>query len=175
MVSSAHLKLLVFLLAILIPSCASPSLAFCMMYSAYKLSKQGDIIQFSSVQSLSSIWLFATPWTTARQASLSVTNSWESLDIILFWFGTNLLFHVQFQLLLLDLHTDIFGGRSGGLAFPSLSEFSLVVIYTIKSFGIFNKAEVDAFLELSCFFDDPADVGNLMSGPSTFSKSSLNI
>ena len=86
-----------------------------------------------------------------------------------------MLFHVQFQLLLLDLHTDIFGGRSGGLAFPSLSEFSLVVIYTIKSFGIFNKAEVDAFLELSCFFDDPADVGNLMSGPSTFSKSSLNI
>ena len=84
------------------------------------------------------------------------------------------MFHVQFQLLLLDLHTDIFGGRSGGLVFPSLSEFSLVVIYT-KGFGIVNKAEVDAFLELSCFFDDPTDVGNLMSGPSAFSKSSLNI
>ena len=50
-----------------------------------------------------------------------------------------------------------------------------VVIHTIKGFGIVNKAEVDAFLELSCFFDDPADVGNLISGSSAFSKSSLNI
>ena len=50
-----------------------------------------------------------------------------------------------------------------------------VVIHTVKSFGIVNKAEVDVFLELSCFFDDPADVGNLTSGSSAFSKSSLNI
>ena len=45
----------------------------------------------------------------------------------------------------------------------------------VKGFGIVNKAEVDVFLELSCFFSDPADVGNLMSGSSAFSKSSLNI
>ena len=44
-----------------------------------------------------------------------------------------------------------------------------------RDFGVVNKAEVDIFLELSCFFDDPADVGNLISGSSTFSKSSLNI
>ena len=50
-----------------------------------------------------------------------------------------------------------------------------VVIYTVKGFGIINKAEIDVFLELSCFSDDPADVGNLISGSSTFSKSSLNI
>ena len=50
-----------------------------------------------------------------------------------------------------------------------------VVIYTVKGFGIVNKAEVDVFLELSCFFCDPADVGNLISGSSAFSKSSLNI
>ena len=50
-----------------------------------------------------------------------------------------------------------------------------VVIYTVKDFGIVNKAEVDVFLELSCFFDDPADVGNLISGSSAFSKPSLNI
>ena len=50
-----------------------------------------------------------------------------------------------------------------------------IVIHTVKGFGIVNKAEVDAFLELSCFFDDPADVGNLISGSSAFSKSSLNI
>ena len=48
-----------------------------------------------------------------------------------------------------------------------------VVIHTVKGFGIVNKADV--FLELSCFFDDPADVGNLVSGSSDFSKSSLNI
>ena len=50
-----------------------------------------------------------------------------------------------------------------------------VVIHTVKSFGIVNKAETDVFLELSCFFDDSADVGNLISGSSAFSKTSLNI
>ena len=50
-----------------------------------------------------------------------------------------------------------------------------VVIHTIKSFGVVNKAEVDVFVELSCFFNDPTDVGNLISDSSTFSKSSLNI
>ena len=50
-----------------------------------------------------------------------------------------------------------------------------IVIHTIKGFVIVNKAEIDVFLELSCFFDDPADVGNLISGSSAFSKTSLNI
>ena len=50
-----------------------------------------------------------------------------------------------------------------------------VVIHTVKGFSIVNEAEVDVFLELSCFFDDPTDVGNLISGSSAFSKSSLNI
>ena len=50
-----------------------------------------------------------------------------------------------------------------------------VVIHTVKGFGIVNEAEVDIFLKLSCFFDDPKDVGNLISGSSTLSKSSLNI
>ena len=49
------------------------------------------------------------------------------------------------------------------------------MIYTVKGFGIVNKTEIDIFLELSCFFDDPADVGNLISGSSAFSKTSLNI
>ena len=52
--------------------------------------------------------------------------------------------------------------------------FTFVVIHTVKGFGIVSKAEIDVFLELSCFFDDPADVGNLISGSSGFSKSSLN-
>ena len=49
------------------------------------------------------------------------------------------------------------------------------MIHTVKGFGVVSKAEVDVFLELSYFFDDPADVGNLISGSSAFSKSSLNI
>ena len=50
-----------------------------------------------------------------------------------------------------------------------------IVIHTVKGFGIVNKAETDVFLVLSCFFDDPADVANLISGSSAFSKTSLNI
>ena len=50
-----------------------------------------------------------------------------------------------------------------------------IVIHTVKGFGKVNKAEVYVFLELSCFFDDPADVGNLISGSSAFSKTSLKI
>ena len=68
---------------------------------------------------------------------------------------------------LFNLHADFSGGRSGGLVFPSF--------HTVKGFGIVNKAEVDVFLEFSCFFYDPTDVGNLISGSSTFSKCSLNI
>ena len=48
-------------------------------------------------------------------------------------------------------------------------------MHTVKGFSVVNEAEVDVFLELSCFFDDPRDVGNLISGSSVFSKSSLNI
>ena len=78
--------------------------------------------------------------------------------------------------MLLDLHTDFPRGRSGGLVFPSLEEFSTAVIHIVKGIGIVNKAEIDVFLELSCSFDDPAaDVGNLISGSSAFSKTILNI
>ena len=50
-----------------------------------------------------------------------------------------------------------------------------IVLHTVKGFGIVNKAEIDVFLELSCFFDDPAEFANLISGSSAFSKTSLNI
>ena len=50
-----------------------------------------------------------------------------------------------------------------------------LVVHTVKGFSIVNKAEIDAFLELSCFIDDPIDVGNLISGSSAFSKTNLNI
>ena len=77
--------------------------------------------------------------------------------------------------MLLDLHTDFAGGGSGGLVVPPLEEFSAVVIHTVKGFGIVNNADIDVFLELTCFFHDPTDVDNLISGSSAFSKSSLNI
>ena len=57
--------------------------------------------------------------------------------------------------------------------FKNIPQF--IVIHTVKGFGVVNKAEVDAFLKCSCFFDDPVDVGNLISGSSAFSKTSLNI
>ena len=78
--------------------------------------------------------------------------------------------------MLLDLHTDFSRGRSGGLVFPSFEEFSTVYCdpHSQRLWQV-NKAEVDVFLELSCFFDDPADVGNLISGSSAFSKSSMKI
>ena len=57
--------------------------------------------------------------------------------------------------------------------FQNFSEF--IVIHTVKGLGIVNKAEIDVSLKLSCFIDDPADVGNLSSGSSAFSKTSLNI
>ena len=74
-----------------------------------------------------------------------------------------------------DLHTGFSGGRSGGLVFPSVSEFYIVCCDPHKGFGVVNKAEVDVSLELSCFFHDPADVANLIFGSSAFSKTSLNI
>ena len=88
-----------------------------------------------------------------------------------------------------DLHIDFSGGRSGGWYSHLFQNFpQFIVIHTVKGFGkgfgivnkaegfgIVNKAEIDVFLELSCFFDDPADVGNLIFGSSAFSKTSLNI
>ena len=78
--------------------------------------------------------------------------------------------------MLTDLHADFSRGRSGGLVFHLFQNFpQFIVIHTVKGFGIVNKAEIDIFLELSCFFHDLADVGNLISVCSAFSKTSLNI
>ena len=112
-----------------------------------------------------------------------------SLDILLFLFGKlscghrtgkgQFLFHVVPcpVLTVASWPAYIFLKRqvrwSGIPFFQNFPQF--IVIHTVKGFGIVNKAEIDVFLELSCFFDDPADVGNLISGSSAFSKSSLNI
>ena len=101
-VSSAFLRLLIFLLAILIPAYASSSPAFLMMYSACKLNKQGDNIQ---------------PWRTP----FPIWNQSVVPCLVLF---------------LPDLHIDFWRGKSGGLVFPSLSEFSIV--YCLEQMIIFS-------------------------------------
>ena len=70
--------------------------------------------------------------------------------------------------LLPDLHIGFSRGRSSGLILPFLSEFSTVYCDPHKDFGILNKAEIDVFLEVSCFFYDSIDVGNSISGSSAF-------
>ena len=78
--------------------------------------------------------------------------------------------------MLLDLHTGFSGGRSGGLVFPSLYEFSTVYCDPhSQRFRVINEAEVDVFIELHHFFYGPMDIGNLISGSSDFSKSGLYI
>ena len=97
-----------------------------------------------------------------------------SLDVLLFQFGTSLLpcpvLTVAFW-----PDTGFLRGRSGGLAFPSGRIFHSLLWSTQSKALTVSKAEIDVFLELSCFFSDPADVGNLISGSSAFSKTSLNI
>ena len=98
-----------------------------------------------------------------------------SLDVLLFLFGTSLLFHVQFCFFLTCIHISQEAGQVVWYShlFQNFPQF--IVIHTVKIFGIVNKAEIDISLGRSCFFDDPSDVGNLISGSYAFFKSSLNI
>ena len=115
------------------------------MYSTYKLNEQGDNIQAR-----------CTPFPIWNQSVLPcpvlTVASWPAYRFLKRWS----LLVIWYSHLLKN--------------FPQF-----VVIHTVKGFGIVSKAEVDVFLELSCFFNDPMDIGNLISGSSAFSKSSLNI
>ena len=133
----------IFPLEILIPACESSSLAFCMMYSAYKLNKQGGSIQ-----------PWPTPFPVLNQSIVScLVLTVASCPAYRFhrrqvrWSGSPI----------------------------SFQNFSTVCVHTVKGFSVVNKAEVDVFLEFSCFFYDPTNVGNLISGSSAFSKSNLYI
>ena len=100
---------------------------------------------------------------------------WQySLDVLLSQFGTNLLFHVWFYLLLLDLHIG-FSGQVRWSVNPISFRIFQLAVDPVKDFSVVNEAEVDVFLEFSCFFYDPMDVGNLISGSYAFLKSSLYI
>ena len=97
------------------------------------------------------------------------------LDVLLSQFGASPLFHVQFCYSLTCMQMCQEAGQVVWYShlFKNFPQF--IVIHTVKAFGIVNKAEIDVFLELSCFFDDPAEIGNLTSGSSAFFKTSLNI
>ena len=73
------------------------------------------------------------------------------------------------------VHVSQEAGQVAWYFHPLKNFLQFVMIHTVKGFGIVNKEEIDVFLELSCFFDDPTDVGSLTSGSSAFSKTSLNI
>ena len=115
-----------------------------MMYSAYKLNKQGDNIQ--PWRTPFPIWnQFVVPCPVLTVAFLTcIQISQEAGKVV--WYS-----HL----------------------FQNFPQF--FAIHIVKGFGMVNKAEIDVFLELSCFFNDPVDVGNLISGSSAFSKTSLNI
>ena len=113
------------------------------MYSAYKLSKQGDSIQPR-----------CTPFPTWNQSVVPCP--------VLTCFLTCIQISQEAGQVVWYSHL-----------FQNFPQF--IVIHTVKGFGIVSKPEVDVFRELSCFFDDPADVGSLISGSSAFCKSGLNI
>ena len=99
-----------------------------------------------------------------------------SLDVLLSQSGTSLLFHVQIYCCLLtciQISQEADQVVWYSHLFQDFPQF--IVIHIVKGFVIVNKAEIDVFLEISCFLNDPADVGNLIFGSSAFSKSSLNI
>ena len=155
-VSSAYLRLLIFLPAILIPVCASSSPAYWAtaqistlkrtpkMYSAYKLNKQGDkytalTYSFSYLESV------CCSMSSSNCCFLTCIQVSQEADQVV-WYPHLLQSFPQF-----------------------------IVIHIVKGVNIVNKAEIDVFLKLSCFFDDPVNVSNLISGSSAFSKTSLNI
>ena len=141
-VSSAYLRILIFLLAILILECASSNPAFLMIYSAYKLNKQGD--KAALTYSFSYLEPVCCSMSSSNSCFLTCIQISQEADQVV-WYS-----HL----------------------FQNFPQF--VLIHIVKVFGIVNRAEVDVFLEFSCFFNDPMAIGNLISGSSAFSKSNLN-
>ena len=99
-----------------------------------------------------------------------------SLDVLLSWFRTVCCFKFSSNCCFLTyIQISQTAGKVTRYSHLLKSFPQFVVMHTVQGFGIVNKAEVDVLLELSCFFNDPADVGNLISGSSAFSKFCLNI
>ena len=144
MVSSAYLRLMIFLLAIMIRACDSSSLAFCTMDSVCKLNNQGNNIQ---------ALMYSLPNLEPVCCSVSSTNCCFSTYI--------------------DVSQE--AGKVVWYSHLLKNFLQFAVIHTVNGFSIVNEAEVDIFLELSCFLCDPKNVRNLISDSSAFSKSILYI
>ena len=142
MVLSAYLRLRIFLLAIVLPVCASSSPAFCLT-SAHKLNKQGDNIQPWCIP----FWILNQSFVPCLVLTVAFWPAYRLLRRQVRW-SCNFI--------------------------PSWV-FQFHVIHTVKSFNLVNEVEIEVFLEFSCFFYDPTDVGDLISGSSAFSKYSLYI
>ena len=136
--SSAYLRLLIFLSITLIPACASSSPSFLIMYSA-------------GWQYTALMYFFS--YLEPVCCSMSSSNC----------------------CILTCIHISQEAGQVVWYSHLSINFPQFVVIHIVKGFGIVNQAEIDVFLEFSCFFNDPVHVGNLISGSSAFSKTSFNI
>ena len=139
------------------------------MYSAYKLNKQGNNIQ---------PWWIPFPILNQSVVSCLVFTvaSWSAyrfLRRLVKWSGIPISWRIFHSLLWTAQSRAL--GLTGLISFLSKGLSWVFSNTTLKSFGLVNKAEVDVFLDFSCFFDDPTDVGNLTSGSSAFSTSNLNI
>ena len=176
-VSSAYLRVLLFLLAILIPACESSSLAFLMMYSACILNKLGDNSGLPSQHSRYRICL---------QFRRPRFDSWVRkipLEKEMWWQHAALMYSFpSFEPVCCSISVCCFltsiqvSQETGKMVWYSnlLKNFpQFVAIQRVKGFSVVSKAEVDVFLKFTCFFYDPTNVGNLISGFSAFSKSRL--
>ena len=153
---------MIFLPTILVPACTSSSPAFLMMYTVCKLNKQGDNIQprctpfpIWNQSVVPSPVLTVASWPAYRFLKRQVRWSYIPISFRIFhslWWSTERVAKSRTWLSNWTDWTDI-----------------------VKGFDIVNKAKIDVFLELSFFLDNPTDVGNLISGSSAFSKTSLNI
>ena len=141
-VSTAYLRILIFLPAIMIPGCDSSTPAFHLMYSVEKLDKWQYRVLMYSFPSLEPVCCSMSSSNCCFLTCMQISQK-ESKVV---WYS-----HL----------------------FKNFPQF--VVIHTVKGFSIVNEAEVDVFLEFSCFFYDPLAVGNLISGSSAFSKSDMYI
>ena len=140
-VSSAYLRLLIFLPAIFIPTSISFSPAFHMRYSACKVNKQGDNTTVTHRVTESSLDVLLSPFGTSCCSMSSSVSSW-----IAYRFPKR---QVRWSGILISWRI-----------------FQFVVIHTVKGFSVINEAEVYIFLEFPCFIYDPTDVDNLISGSS---------
>ena len=147
MVSSTYLRLFMLLPLILIPACNSSSLAFLMMHSAYRLNKRGDSRQPCLIP-FSILNQSVVPYRVLTVAS------WHAYRF---------------------LRRQVRSGKMVCYSQLSMSFPQFVMIHTVKGFRVLDETEVDVFLQFPFFLYDPVDVGNLISGFSSFSKASLDI